>query len=116
MEFLQIYGYTIKDGKAGEYQQLLSDNEDAWKAAMPDGTEYVGTYASIFSYEKGAGSFFTIYRLDSYAALDRLAEEQKSGELGRIVGAMMSFVDTDNNAGQSQSLLKSLTDTTITEA
>ena len=116
MDFLQVYGYEVKDGKAGEYQQQLNDSADAWKAAMPDGTEYVGTYASIYSSEKQAGSFFTIYRLDSYAALDRLAEEQQSGELGRIVGRLMSYVDTDNNAGQSGFLLKSMTDVTITEA
>lgn len=115
MEFLQVYGYEIKAGKAGEYQQRLNDSEDAWKAAMPEGTQYVGTYASIYSSEKDAGSFFTVYRLDSYAALDRLAAEQQSGELGRIVGDLMSFVDTDNNAGQSGFLLKSMTDVTITE-
>ena len=45
----------------------------------------------------------------------RLAAEQQSGALGRIVGELMSFVDTDNNAGQSGFLLKSMTDVTITE-
>lgn len=113
MEFLQVYGFNIKVGEARDFQEWLGANEDAWKAAMPDGTAYVGTYAAVYSSEKEAGSFFTVYRLDSYAAQDRLAEALNGGELARIMGESIEFVDFDNNAGWSQLLLKSVTDATV---
>ncbi len=113
MEFIQSFGYDIAHGRAAEYQQWLAANEDAWKAAMPEGTEYVGTYAVVSSSEKNAGSFFTIYRLDSYGAQDRLAEAGKSGEFARIMGEAMAFGDFEKGAGYSQFLLKNVNDATI---
>lgn len=113
MDFIQAFGYDVAHGRAAEYQQWLAANEDAWKAAMPEGTEYVGTYAAVYSTEKEAGSFFTIYRFDSYAAQDRLAEAGKSGEFARIMGEAMAFGDFEKGAGFSQFLLKNVNDATI---
>jgi len=74
---------------------------------------YVGTCAAIYSTEKQAGSFFTVYRLTSYADLDRLAAALDSGDLGKLIGQSMPLIDFDNNAGWSRFLLKSITDATI---
>ena len=113
MDFIQTIGYDIAQGKAGEYQQWLAANEGAWKAAMPEGTKYVGTYAAVYSSEKNAGSFFTIYQLDSYAAQDRLAEAGKSGEFARIMNEAMAFADFEKGSGWSQVLLKNVNDATV---
>lgn len=113
MEFLQVYGYEVEQGKAADYQKWVTENEEAWKAAMPEGTDYVGTYAAIYTSEKKSGSFFTVYRLDSYGAQDALAEALKGGELARVMGESTRFVDFEKGAGWSQLLLKSITDATI---
>lgn len=113
MDFIQTYGYDVAQGKAAEFQQWLIANEDAWKAAMPEGSEYVGTYAAVYSTEKEAGSFFTIYQLDSYGAQDRLAEALKSGDLARLMGESMAFFDFEKGAGWSQFLLKNVNDATV---
>lgn len=113
MEFLQVYGFEVVLGKSVEFQQWVDANEEALKAAVPDGVAYVGTYAAIYSTEKQAGSFFTVYRLTSYADLDRLAAALDSGDLGKLIGQSMPLIDFDNNAGWSRFLLKSITDATI---
>jgi hypothetical protein len=113
MEFLQVYGFEITQGKNVDFQTWIDENEEALKAAVPDGVAYVGTYAAIYSTEKQAGSIFTVYRLTSYADLDRLAEALDSGELGRLIGESMSLIDFDNTAGWSRFLLKSITDATV---
>ncbi len=113
MDFILTYGYDIALGKASEFQRWANANEQAWKDAMPEGTAYAGTYAAVFSTEKNAGSFFTIYQLDSYGAQDRLAAALKEGELARIMGESMQFMDQETGAGWSQFLLKSVADATI---
>lgn len=113
MDFILTYGYEIALGKASEFQRWANANEQAWKDAMPEGTAYAGTYAAVFSTEKNAGSFFTIYQLDSYGAQDRLAAALKEGELARIMGESMQFMDQETGAGWSQFLPKSVADATI---
>jgi hypothetical protein len=52
MEFLQVYGFEVVLGKSVEFQRWVDANEEALKAAVPDGVAYVGTYAAIYSTEK----------------------------------------------------------------
>lgn len=112
MHFIQAFGYTIKSGSAGEYQQWLEANEGDWANAMPEGTEYIGTFAAVATTEKQAGSFFTLYRLDSYAAQDALAASGKDGPLAKIMQDSGRFVDWESE-NWSQLLLKSVVDATI---
>jgi hypothetical protein len=112
MFFILSFGYDIKLGKATAFQEWLADHEGEWRAAMPEGTEYIGTFAAVHSSEKQAGDTFTLYRLDSYGAQDRLAAAMKDGPLAKIMADSGEFVDLDSK-DWSQMLLKSWVDATV---
>lgn len=112
MHFLNLFGFEVKDGKAVGFQEWLDGHEDEWRNAMPEGAEYVGTFAAVQTSEKSAGSFFTVYRLDSYGAQDRVAAAMKDGPLAKIMAQAGEFIDW-NSDNWSQLLLKSVVDATI---
>ena len=113
MDFIALYGYDVREGKSEAYQQWLADVEDEWRAAMPEGTEYVGTYAAVHTSEKNAGQMFTIYRLDSYAAQDRLAEASKGGVIGKLMTDSLEYITFGAGSGWSNILLKSMSDAAV---
>lgn len=83
MRFLGFEGGTIKDGMMGEAYEWLVANEAELRAAAPEGTEYLGVYAPVFTSGKNPGDVYFVYAVDSYGALDRQAAsgDSRFGEL-----------------------------------
>lgn len=114
MHFMSIQGYDINEGRMGEFQAWLRDNEKELAQSMPEGVEYVGTFVAPFSSEKKAGSVFTVAKLDSYGAQDRLAAAGLGdGPFRELWTEAIGFMDQSRDANWSNFLLKSLTDATI---
>jgi len=92
MHFISEQGFDVKKGQSAEFQQWLVDNEAELASACPEGVEYLGTFANVFSSEKGSGSFRTLWALVSYGALDRFTDAIKEGgTFARLVDAMAKF-------------------------
>jgi hypothetical protein len=115
MRFIQEYGYTVKVGQEEAHQKWLVDNSDALAKSMPPGTRYIGTFAVVYSSEKGSGWYRTLLELDSYAAMDKLAALNKdpNSEYGRLLRESARFGDYDLAAPWSNALLKDVIDATI---
>jgi hypothetical protein len=115
MRFIQEFGFSIKIGQEGAFQQWLAENEAALAAAHPAGAKYLGTFATVFSSEKASGTYRMYVELDSYGAMDTLASAMKdaSGEFGRLMRDSADFGDYDWNAPWSNGLYKAVVDATI---
>ena len=115
MRFIQEFGFTVKIGEEEAHQAWLVANEEKLAAAHPEGTRYLGTFATVFSTDKQAGGYRSFLELDSYAAMDRLAAAAKdaSGEFGRLSREWSAFGDWDLQAPWSQGLYKAVVDATI---
>lgn len=114
MDFLQVLGFNIKEGRFAEYQEWIQQNEKELAQSLPEGVEYVGTYATIYSSHPQTGTVWLLTRMDSYAAQDRLAEAMKTNEvLARLQAEGMAFSDNRNDADWSNFLLKSMSDVSI---
>jgi hypothetical protein len=115
MRFIQEFGYTVKVGKDEAHQAWLAENETRLAATYPEGTKYLGTFATIFSSEKRSGFYKTYIEMDSYAAMDRLAAAGKdpSSEFGKLLRDATKFFDVDLNAPWSNGLYKAVVDATI---
>ena len=116
MDFLSIGGFEITPGKALEFQKWVRENAKALSDATPEGIELVGIYSSIFySADNKMGQGRTIWRLDSYGAIDRFAAAAaaKDTEFARLLEELGSFADVRLGAGFSRELLKSVSDLSI---
>ena len=115
MHLVQEWGYTVKVGLEAEHQQWLIDNDDAIRAATPEGMTYLGTFAVVFSSEKNAGAYRMMYELDSYGAMDRGAAANKDPEhpWGKIAREWSRFLDVDLAAPWSNGLLRNVVEATI---
>ena len=114
MDFIAEFGFDTKQGKAHEFQKWLAENESKLAAACPEGVEYVGTYAAIFSSEKHAGGYRQFLRMESYGAQDALAAAMKEGgTFATLLDEMSEFVDQDRAADWSNGLFKAVTDTSF---
>ncbi len=115
MRFISEYGYTVKLGQEEAYQQWLRENETAFAASHPEGVKYLGNFTMIFSSEKQSGFYKVYLELDSYAALDRLAEANKdaSSDFGRLNREISQFGDYDLAAPWSNGLYKAVVDASI---
>lgn len=113
MRFIMEQGYDIAEGKQRDYQAWLRDNEAEIAKACPPGVEYLGTFVAIYSDQREAGSYRTLWQLDSYGAQDRFAEAGREGRLGELLEQAMSFGDNRNDARGSNQLMKAVTDATI---
>ena len=115
MEFIIEDGFEIRRGMEEEFQQWEMDNAERTRAAMPEGVEYIGTFVMPFGNDPEAGTWRTLTRLDSYAALDRLAEASKGDtELARIQREFLRFADFDRDTAKwRHDLLKSVIDATV---
>lgn len=110
--FIWDNGYDIKEGKTSDFVKWLTANEEALRAAMPAGLEYLGTYAVVQSSDRTTGQFRTLLGGGSYGDMDTFSAAGGSGELGRLMNEMFSHVDQDNASNGCQFTLKSATATT----
>lgn len=115
MPLIQEFGYSVKLGMEEAHQQWLMKNEKRLAAAHPPGTRYMGTYVTVFGTDKQGGGYRSFVELDSYGALDRLADAAKDpkGKFGKLMRDWTAFGDFDVNAGWSNFLLRSVTEATI---
>jgi hypothetical protein len=114
MNFLAISGFDVLPGKSREFQEWVRTNSAALSENAPEGITLVGVYASTFSSEKHSGHYKTVWRLDSYGAMDRFAAAVgENPELARLLDEFGSFEDVRLGANSSNELLKSVEDITI---
>jgi hypothetical protein len=115
MDFIAEFGFDVKQGKARDFQEWLSENESKLAQACPSGVEYIGTYAVIYTSEKEAGAYRQLFRMDSYGAQDTLAAAMKDegGTFAKLFEETSQFVDLDREANWSSGLYKAVTDTSI---
>ena len=112
MDFIMEWGYDIKQGRMGEFQEWLAANEKEYAQSMPDGCAYLGTYVTVHTSEKNAGAVRTLVRLDSYGAQDRLAAAGKgAGMFAKLARESTDFIDEDGD--WSTVLMKAVVDATI---
>ena len=116
MDFIMEVGFDVQQGQALEHQTWLAENEEKLAESCPDGVEYLGTYATIYSSEKEAGDYRVLYRLDSYGAQDNLAAAMKDGgAFASLVEQATNFVDFDKGANRSNGLHRRVTEASIWE-
>lgn len=115
MRFIQEFGFTVRVGQDEAHQKWMLENEEKFAKAHPEGTRYLGTFATVFTTDKQAGFYRSFVELDSYGALDRLAAAAKdaSSEFGRLNREWSGFGDYDLNAPWSQGLFKAVVDATV---
>ena len=114
MDFLHISGFSVLPGKNLELQAWVRANSAALAKALPEGIEFVGIYAAMFSPQRHGGDYRLIFRLDSYGAMDRFsAAVGENKELARLMDELGSFEDVRLGADSSDELLKSVADITI---
>jgi hypothetical protein len=118
MDFITEDGYQIKPGMQAEYQQWIVANQEALRRAQPEGVEYIGTYVAVYGNEYVGGTFRDLYRIDSYAALDRIAAEGRrdGSEMMRLSRESTRFLDLTRSPDQwAHNLYKNVVDATIAD-
>lgn len=115
MNFLHLDGFTVKPGKLPEFQQWVETHLDELKESYPEGTSLEGIYVSVFGSDKNAGDVWMVERLDSYAALDRVAALGKDpeSEYSKLGSEIAGFIDISPTAPWSNLLLKDVVDATV---
>ena len=114
MEFIIEDGYEVKPGMEEEFQRYLAGTVHRFRAALPEGVEYIGDFVVTWGNDLEAGGWRTLLRLDSYAALDRFAEAAKGGEFGALIRETSRFIDVSRGQRQwRHTLLKSVADATV---
>jgi hypothetical protein len=116
MDFISEDGYEVRFGMEEEYQQWVLDHAAEIRRSMPKGVEYVGTYVMTWGNDLDKGSWRDLFRLDSYAALDKMAAEGKDPNtaMGRLLREQTRFLDMSRRPERwSHNLLKSVVDATV---
>lgn len=114
MDFLVINGFNVPPGKNREFQKWVRENSETFAKNMPEGWEFVGVYSSMFGSEKHSGNYKSVWRLDSYGAMDRFAAAAgEDTEFARLLDEFGAFSDERLGADSSSELLKSVADITI---
>ncbi len=57
MEFIIEDGYEVKAGMEEEFQRYLADTADRFRAALPEGVEYMGDYVVTWGNDLEAGGW-----------------------------------------------------------
>ena len=109
---ISIQGFTTKQGKAAELIAWTKANNERLKETSPDGVEYIGVYANIFSSEKHAGDTMMVVGMDNYASMDTWAA-MPGTPFGDLIDEFFAFVDPDKNADTSHFVLKSASFITV---
>jgi hypothetical protein len=86
----------------------LSENEAKFAEHAPEGSEYLGIYFTVFTSEKDSGTCETLWRFESYSAIDHFQAVEKEGsEIGRLMAEVFStYADEGNHANWSRSLTR----------
>ena len=115
MEFIVEDGYEIKLGMEEEYQQFVIATAERFRAALPEGVEYIGDFAFTWGNDAEAGRWRTLLRLDSYGALDRLAAAATGdGDFAQLIRESSRFLDVSRDTSKwRHTLLKSVVDATV---
>ena len=115
MRFIHENVFSVLVGRQVACQRWLAANEERIARSYPEGTEYLGTYVTVFTSEKTAGAFRVLERLSSYADIDKLAAMMKDDttEYAKVWREFNQFIDTDPHADWSLVLLKGATDATV---
>jgi hypothetical protein len=115
MNFIEEWGFSVKRGQEEAFQDWMAQNEEVLRRTSPKGSEYVGTYAVVYSTEKQAGGYKLLVRHDSYADLDvaAAAGKDKNSEFARLTRDLLKFWDTADTAPWSRSLLKGIVEATV---
>lgn len=115
MDFIQEIGFDVRLGRERDYQAWLTEHLDELRAAYPSGTELLGVYITPFTSEPEGGWVRLLVRLDSYAALDRIAAAARApgSPLRRLVDEHEAFLDPRHQARWANTLYKSVIDATI---
>ena len=116
MDFIQEDGYEVKFGMEEEYQHWIMDNAADIRRSLPKGVDYIGTYVMTWGNDTDKGSWRDMWRLDSYAALDKLADEAKDPNtaMGRLLREQIRFLDMSRRPERwSHNLFKSVIDATV---
>ena len=114
MRFIAEFGFNVRVGRDEAFQRWLAANEERMARTYPEGTEYLGTYATVFTSEKTAGEYRVLERLSSYADLDRLAALGKDDttEYAKVWREFTQFFDPDPHADWCKVLLKGAVEAT----
>ena len=112
----QLGEATSSPAGCREFQAWVRANSGSLgKLAAENGYQLVGIYFSMFGSEKHSGACKTVWRLDSYGAMDRMAAAPaKSPELARLLDELEGFFDIRIGADWSGELLESVSDATVT--
>jgi len=115
VRFIEETGFNARVGHEEAFQRWLVANEARIASAYPEGTEYLGTYATVFTSEKTAGSWRVLERLSSYADIDRLSAMAKdeTSEFAKVWREFTRFMDPDPHADWSHVLLRNAVDATV---
>ena len=81
MRFIQEFGFTVKVGQDEAHQRWLLENEEKLAQSHPEGTRYLGTFATVFSTDKqnGPGSATTTSSRRGARASTRPSSTQPCG-------------------------------------
>jgi hypothetical protein len=115
MRFIEVEGFAVRTDKQVAFQKWVIANQERIARTYPDGSEFGGVYAAIYSSEKDTGEFRWMDIHDSYAALDRMAALAKDpdSDMSGWMAEFVEFLDPDRSAGWSKTLLKSIVDATV---
>lgn len=111
MAFIEEWTFDIKEGQFGAYQEWLAANEAELAKHMPQGTEYIGTFACVFG-DDSNGFARVLIRLDEYGSMDAAVRAMRDGgRYAELVSESQSFLDLSNGARSGHELWKEVTDT-----
>ena len=111
MNFMFVWGFDLKQGKTAEFQKWCQANEEKLILECPPGCKYLGTYAAVNTSEKEAGGFRSLWEFENYAAQDTFSQAMKDGgTFARLVEECTAFMDQDNHAHWSSTLMRRVTD------
>lgn len=106
---LYITGGTVKEGRAGELQAWVEENEAELAASAPDGWTYRGSYFSV--HNMGPFDAAVMWEIEKYGDLDTAREHEDETYEGLLREAQDFFTQ---GSGETL-LLREATDTRIVE-
>lgn len=115
MSLMMEQGFNVKRGREEAFQKWTADNDAALKEKTPPGVQYLGTFIVALSSEKHTGEYRALWRLESYAAFDVMAESARDpkSDWGRLNREVTEFMDLPIGAEYSFALYRPLIEAVI---